>query len=341
MRIAKLSGNANDMTEAMNELLESQGEILDGNNFYAKQQLAELTGLSVQELTRANNMKKAMARTGIKEGELQRIMDLDPVEFADAISKYDDDDKKIFQALKSTESLKSTEQLLNDLVSGKRTLKVVAVSQKQADIIEATRKAAIGADYTGGEGTIADATSKLAETGISTETVKLAGKAGTFAGSIDIAATGIESLGKLLPGVNTKADEFKSALTSATKFLTGLSYQKAITTEGQGSTSKKDQKAAEIDYSFPATIIPVNDAVIKFNPADKIMVASTDPGQLLPAVNQLTGGGNASGIDLGLITAAIYKGMSNVSWDITLDGEKLNKSIKMVQGQSLNTVNYG
>jgi len=346
LRIAKLSGNANDMTEAMNELLESQGEILDGNNFYAKQQLAELTGLSVQELTRANNMKKAMARTGIKEGELQRIMELDPAEFADAISKYDDDDKKIFQALKSTESLKSTEQLMNDLVSGKRTLKVVAVSQKQADIIEATRKAAVGADYTGGKGTIADATGELAGLGVTEGTVKISGKLARYGGSVAIATENLTKLGELLPGVNTAVTKFKGALTSTTTFLTGLGYDAAIKNIGKPATNSDVTNKAVVDYNKP---VSVDDAVIKFNPQDKIMVASTDPGQLMPAVNQLTGGsGNTAIVDPGPIAAAvrdamskISDAMSKISFDITLDGEKLNKSIKMVQGQSLNTVNYG
>ena len=58
LRIAKLSGNAEDQVKAMNDLLTTQGDVLDGNNHYAKEQLAQLTGFTVAELTRQRQTRK-------------------------------------------------------------------------------------------------------------------------------------------------------------------------------------------------------------------------------------------------------------------------------------------
>jgi hypothetical protein len=323
MRMAKLSGDANAAAEAMNELLETQGDVLDGNNHYAKQQLAQLTGMSVAELTRANNMKKLMTK-GMGEGEVKRILELDPEKFAEAASKMDKADAALFQDIRAGASLKTTDELLNDLVSGKRTLKVVQVSADQAKEIEASRIAAIGEKAQGGA--VSKAIAETAGTGVSRETAQLVGQTQALGAALDVNGKQLENLSKLVPVLNTTVAPYINSITKGLTNLTGYtSTMGATSTTGTANTQPKK----------------VDDGVIQFNPQDKIMVASTDPGQLMPAVNQLTGGGNASGIDPGLITAAIKEGMSGISWNIILDNEKLNKSIKMVQGQSLNTVNYG
>jgi hypothetical protein len=333
LRMAKLSGDANAATEAMNELLESQGDVLDGNNYYAKEQLAKLTGMTVQELTRANNMKKMQERSGMKEGEMKRIMELDPAEFAKATEKMNADDQQLFQELRAGASLKSTDELLNDLVAGKRTLKVVQVSGDQAKEIEAARVAAIGADAKGGD--VSKAITDTAEMGISRETAELVGKTQGLGAALDMNGKQIENLTKLVPGLNTTLTPYLNSVTKGLTNLTG--YTSTMTAKDLNATTTKPDGAAK-------DAVMVNDGVIQFHPADKFatvpdgaaLLASTGTGQLASAVDSMTGGKTAVVDPMPIakaVAAAIQSAMSG--FKIELDGFNLAKAMEF-SNRSLN-----
>lgn len=317
LRMAKLSGDANAATEAMNEMLETQGDVLDGNNYYAKEQLAKLTGLTVAELTRANNMKKLTERSGMKEGELKRIMELDPEQFAKATENMNADDKKLFDEMKAGASLKSTDELLNDLVSGKRTLKVVQVSTDQAKDIEAARVAAVGKDAKGGA--VSEAISNVAGTGVGKETAQLVGQTQSLGAALDMNGKQIENLSKLVPVLNTTLTPYINSITKGLTDLTGYT-----STMGAGDISTTQKKK-------------VDDGVIQFHPADKFatvpdgaaLLASTGTGQLASAVDSMTGGKTAT-VDPNpiarAVAAAVQQAMSG--FKIEMDGYNLTKAIE-------------
>ena len=320
MRMAKLSGDANAATEAMNELLESQGDVLDGNNHYAKQQLAQLTGMSVAELTRANNMKKLMVK-GMGEDEVKRILELDPEKFAAAAAKMDKADAALFQDIRAGSTLKSTDELLNDLVSGKRTLKVVQVSEKQADAIEAARIAAIGSEAKGGAGTAAGAITDIAGYGITKETVTLVGKQQATAGGMALASEGLSQLSELLPVFGEKLKGFVDDLKAGISTLTG-----------------KYDSSVNVKPIVKEDAVMVNDGVIQFHPADKFatvpdgaaLLASTSTGQLGRAVDSMTGGGKSAVVDPGPIAAAVASAIQSAmaGMKIEMDGYNLAKAME-------------
>jgi hypothetical protein len=314
MRMAKLSGDANAAAEAMNELLESQGDVLDGNNHYAKQQLAQLTGMEVAELTRANNMKKLMVK-GMGEDEVKRILELDPEKFAAAAAKMDKTDAALFQDIRAGATLKSTDELLNDLVSGRRTLKVVQVSGAQAEAIEAARIAAIGEKATGG--TASKAITDVAEYGINEKTVKLVGKQQAVAGGMGLASEGLSQLSGLLPVFGEKLKGLVTDLKSGISTLTG----------------KYD---ASVNVKHDAVV--VNDGIIKFHPADKFaavpdgaaLLASTNTGALESSVDKIMGGGKTAVVDPGPIAAAVASAIQSAmaGMKIEMDGYNLAKAME-------------
>lgn len=58
-REATLSGNADKMSDTMNDILETQEDVLAGTNFYAKKALAEALGMDVKQLMAIREKKKA------------------------------------------------------------------------------------------------------------------------------------------------------------------------------------------------------------------------------------------------------------------------------------------
>jgi hypothetical protein len=320
MRIAKLSGEPNAMTEAMNELLESQGEILDGNNFYAKQQLAQLTGFTVSELQRANNMKKLMDQTGMGKEEFNRIMDLDPQQFADATKDYSEDQKTLFEKLRQEKTLKSSDEILADLAEGRKTLKVMMVTPDQTGSIAAARNQIVGSDLMGGRGS--DAILKTAEFGFNQTIAKELGKAQAIGGSAGIVNTGITKFVEALPGFSTTIGKFSKSLTDFTKDLSGYNVEINV----KPATPAIAEKDA----------VMVNDGVIQFHPADKFatvpdgaaLLASTSTGQLGRAVDSMTGGGKVAVVDPGPIAAAIVTAMKSMKIEVNYNPREAAKAIE-------------
>jgi hypothetical protein len=316
LRMAKLTGDANAATEAMNELLNSQSDILDGNNFYAKQQLAELTGFSLQELTRANNMKKLMDQTGMGKEKFEEILEMDPAQFNSAISTFSKDQQTMFEQLRQTKSLKSTDELMNDLVEGRRTLKVVNVSPDQAKDIEEARLKMIGAGATGGQGS--NAVANAASFGVNPAMAQNVGLGQAVGGASNAVLAGANELIKLTPGLATAMGGYVNSLTAAVGKFSGYSNK-----VNAGET--KDG-------------VIVNDGIIKFHPADKFaavpdgaaLLASTGTGQLASAVDTLTGGGKTAVVDPRPIAAAVASAIQSAmaGMKIQMDGYNLAKAME-------------
>ena len=102
LRIAKLSGKPEDQVKAMNDLLKSQGDILDGNNYYAKEQLANLTGFTVAELTRQRQIQKLMEQGGMDKAKIEEFMDMGQEQFIVAAKKLPEAQQEILKKLKES-----------------------------------------------------------------------------------------------------------------------------------------------------------------------------------------------------------------------------------------------
>ena len=122
LRIAKLSGNAEDQVKAMNDLLSTQGDVLDGNNYYAKQQLENLTGFTVAELTRQRQTQKLMEQGGMDKAKIEEFMNMDPTSFTKALEKVTDGNTAtLLKELKEKEGQKTTDELYSDMLKRERT----------------------------------------------------------------------------------------------------------------------------------------------------------------------------------------------------------------------------
>jgi hypothetical protein len=305
LRMAKLTGDANAQTEAMNELLETQSDVLDSNNFYAKEQLAQLTGFSQAELMRAHQTKKLIG-AGFDKDKIDDILKMKPEDFAETAKTMNKDQTALFEKIRAAETQKTTDQLANDFYQRERTEGIRVIAGDQFAAITKSAEAILGASKTGGTGTFVQASADMAKTGFNKPMVDMLGTTQLMGGAANIVTKQLSTLGETIPLVGGKIKEFGNKITAVTNKIFG-----STPTATTGVTS-------------------VNDAIIKFNPQDKIMVASTDPGQLMPAVNQLTGGSNTTAVDPRPIAAAVASAIQSAmsGMKIEMDGYNLAKAME-------------
>jgi len=83
-REATLSGNASDSADALNEILESQGDTIK-DNFFARKQLAETLGIGEEKLSRMVQQRELLQDAG---PGAERILELQGEDLATEINKF-------------------------------------------------------------------------------------------------------------------------------------------------------------------------------------------------------------------------------------------------------------
>lgn len=335
LRIAKLSGNAEDQVKAMNDLLSTQGDVLDGNNYYAKEQLANLTGFTVAELTRQRQTQKLMEQGGMDKAKIEEFMNMDPTSFTKALAKEKDaGTAALLKTLKENEGQKTTDELYADMLKRERTegIKVmlggtrqtdgtITGGKKQTDVIATAKTEAEGS-----EGVIKNYIRPFM-----TETnAQIFGQLQSLGAGAAAAQAPTNTIVGMTPGViGAPAQKVLDAMTQTSNLLLGKPGVTGNTGTGTTTTTEQQEEDA----------ILVNDAMIQFHPADKFatvsdgaaLLASTERGKLDSAVNTLTGGNsNTAVVDPAPIASAIMAAIQTALGGINLvmDGEKLNKAME-------------
>ena len=223
LRIAKLSGNAEDQVKAMNDLLSTQGDVLDGNNYYAKEQLANLTGFTVAELTRQRQTQKLMEQGGMDKAKIEEFMNMDPTSFTKALADVKDTGTAaLLQKLKENEGQKTTDELYSDMLKRERTegIRVMMGGVSQTAAISGARTEAQGSEAASATYIQQFATSGAANA---------IGQLQLMGSTISATLTPLESFSKTLPVIGTAMQTFidKTKTYVATAF--GTSPTGAIT----------------------------------------------------------------------------------------------------------------
>ena len=325
LRIAKLSGNAEAQTKAMNDLLKSQGDILDGNNYYAKEQLASLSGYTVAELTRQRQLQKLQEQGGMDQDTIDKFMNMDPGSFEEALKDVKDKSTQVLlTALKESEGEKTTDQKFADFLDMKRTVSVTLMAPDQVAAIKGAKE-----DVEKGQ----DAAAKYGQQFMTKTGAESLGKTQLLGQLFDATLTPVTKLTEMLPLVNGGLSKLSERITSLKTTLAG---QKGTTGRtGPGNITETPEDA-----------VLVNDAMIQFHPADKFatvsdgaaLLASTERGKLDSAVDSLMGrgGSGTAVVDPGPIAAAIMSALSSMKVEVNYDVVAAQKAIGFKFNQSIN-----
>lgn len=326
LRMAKITGDANKMVEATAEIYETQGDILEGNNHYAKEGLAQLMGMTQAQMMKAYQTQK-LIKKGFPEGKVEEILAMDPAQYAEAMKNVSTEQQKIFDKLKADRSQLTTDEKMSELLDMKRTIKVVNVAKEaggQEKLITGAQNRILGADGKGGA--VTGAIEGMLNTLVSKP-------ASALLGTTQLLGTTAAALNTAVSTLTTKIPVLGNALDTLTNKLKQF-------TEAAYGTSGGALPGATPD---PTTKTPdgilVNDAVVQFHPADKFatvsdgaaLLASTERGKLDTAVDTLTGGGGKTAVVdpnpiARAVAAEIQKAMAGMR--ITLGGEQLVKGIE-------------
>jgi hypothetical protein len=316
LRIAKLSGNAEDQVKAMNDLLSTQGDVLDGNNYYAKQQLENLTGFTVAELTRQRQMQKLMEQGGMDKARIEKFMEMDPTSFTTALADVKDENTAtLLSELKKNASLKTTDQKLEDFLDMKRTVGIIDMSGRDGETKLGNNQANLigGAamDVENAKGAIGGYGANF----LKKEVAQILGSTQLASATFTATKKPIDDLVTAVPVLNGHLSKLSSTIGQLIKTVGGAVLK-------GGATEKKPD-------ATPTDGILVNDAMIQFHPADKFatvsngsaLLASTERGKLDSAVNTLTGknSGGVAVVDPAPIAAAIMASMRNMKVEVNYD----------------------
>lgn len=326
LRIAKLSGNAEDQVKAMNDLLKSQGDIIDGNNYYAKQQLESLTGFTVAELTRQRQLQKLQEQAGMDQAAIDRFMNMDPGSFEAALKDVKDESTKLLlNELKANQGEKTTDQKFADFLDMKRTVSVTVMAPNQVTAITGAKE-----DVEKGQGAAA-AYGQQFMTKAGAESL---GKTQLLGNLFDATKKPIDTLITMLPLVNGGLQTLSDRISSLKTTLAG--------NKGTTGRTGPDDTTTE---TVPDGIL-VNDAMIQFHPADKFatvsdgaaLLASTERGKLDSAVDSLMGrgGSGTAVVDPAPIAAAIMSALASMKVEVNYDVVAAQKAIGFKFNQSIN-----
>lgn len=341
LRMAKLSGNSADAVKAMNDLLTTQGDILDGNNHYAKQELANLTGYSIDELQRMKQTRALLAQTGMSEDKVNEILALDGPEFDKAIANMEGDQKKLFESLKKDTSQQTTDQLFAEFMEKERDagIKVMlggSFENQQSQITKARK------DVETGQQDVANYAKKFM-------TEELATTLGALQQEGVLLSKANEHISNIVEKIPIVGDNLDKAI----KYLDGWAkkfYGTTKTTTTTTTTTDGGSGGDLTDMKPNSDAHYVNDGLIKFNPNDKFaiippaaeLMASTSPGALENSVEKRLGmdaSSKSSTTDsaamASAIASAVTMALQNMSIAVNYNplaakeqlGFKLNQSI--------------
>ena len=325
-RQATLSGNSAKMAGALNDILETQKDILEGENFYAKEALAQTLGMQTDKLMMMHEQKKLT-------DQIQSIAGADI-----KIDLKNLDDKKI-EELKKSLNLSDSSDVLGELEK-LRTSQQTQLTP--ADRIEQYLKSK---EQTGLTVKLAPsqtaATFKEDLSGYAKTAVKpgqdLMDSKLDFQqklGEYQIRAKQIDAFDKYLGEATGMLPVIGASLKKAIDYIDDkLKNVLAKPVEGITST---DATGGETAQKNNDAIIGINDGIIKFHEQDKLTVVASPFGSMNDRIaEKVTNPGNYasnSSIDTNSIVTAIQRGLSNMTVTVNVDPMAIHKEIQFKIG---------
>ena len=303
-RTAALTGNANEQAEALNKIIESQGDTLE-TNVLARQQLAKTLGIEESKLASMVQQRKLLRKLG---PEAEQILKLQGEELTAAVEKFEKE--KPEQAKNLQELLKVSDTRTTDKILI-QTLKSIEAKLLTTDKTKGGLRNVI--DETGTETEQVAGLRKLILTDIKGSitdfttsgknfTQEVSSTFGLFATATETLKPPIEKLAKVIPLLDT-------AVTLLSGLIGKITKSKEITALGDSGITV-DTSAPDTQEKLDA-IVRVNDAVL-FDPNDKInIVASTSQGTLDRVTSGMNGGNSGpSAKEIGQAVAQALQGVN-------------------------------
>lgn len=287
-RMATIKGDANAQADALNKILETQGDTLK-DNLFAREQLAETLGIEESKVAKMVQQRELLNKLG---PDAQKVLDLKITDFDEAVTQFGDDlskdEKKDLQTLLDTMDTRTTDQRIEELLANMYTEGIIVQSERAG----ISQKKIITGARTQLEGKVFDEFTNMVDV-FQKVNPSTFGKLENFATLM--ASGGLRSeLQKVIDIIPIIGTKFTAVLNKvANTVLTGW-----MNWPGAPPNPDKDD-----------AIVQVNDAVL-FNPRDKFKIlASTSEGQLNQAANTMTGGGGASAAEIAVAVATALKGV--------------------------------
>lgn len=350
LRIAKLSGNSADQVKAMNDLLTTQGDVLDGNNHYAKEQLAQLTGYTTQELSKMRQTRAMLKEAKMSDEDINGILSLEGDAYQKKmaeLAKTNPEVAGLITTLKETTSKQTTDQLLGEILTLQRDkgIRVMLGGKSQEDLITGARTDVIGQGTTFGTG---GAIPEMTSWGQQFQKPEIAKMIGILQqeGELLTATKGpLEAFINKLPAGNAALGKFNTTLQTLidTVYGTGKKGSNDASTPGGVITGTNPSGGGGSGGTLDGIV--VNDGLIKFHPADKFaaipqgaaLLASTSTGALEGSVDKIMGKGNGTAVvDPAPIANAIMAALASMKVNVNYDVGKAAEAASFKFNQGIN-----
>jgi len=292
-RQAAITGDANAQADAMNKILETQGDTIE-NNVFARKQLAKTLGIEESKLSAMVQQRKMLKKLG---PEAEALLEMSGSELAAAIddfkAKNAEQAADLDKALEPIDTRTTDERLLQVLSSieaklgGDQTIQTTQSASAQVSNILPGDFAKAGVD----------------------QVKKIEKSIGPLVTTFQILKPALTDLHGSIPIFGDAVNSFTSGIENLTS---GFSKLTTPMTPSEAGTEKNIQSG--INQNDDA-IVRVNDAIL-FNPNDKFnIVASTSPGALDQATADITGAGkgSSSGPSAQEIGAAVANALQGVN----------------------------
>jgi hypothetical protein len=144
-REAALRGDMATQADAMNQILEQEGETLE-NNLFARQQMSQLLGMDEQSLSAAIQKKKILDKASAK-GITLNLDGSDAIQQAAMALEKGAIDPVEFEKFSESVDTRSTEDLLKESLDVQKATFMATVLSNQSAIIDKARGSVLGAKF--------------------------------------------------------------------------------------------------------------------------------------------------------------------------------------------------
>ena len=314
-RTAAIQGDANAQTDALNKILETQGDTIE-KNVFARQQLAKTLGIEESKLSGMVQQRKLLQKLG---PEAEKILELQGEDLASAVDDFKAKNKDLagdLDKLLEVADTRTTDERLVDVLGSLEA----ALSNRQLDKLLKIQ-VSTGTKDADGDAILKagglDNLSKISSIFLNSST-KVTNEVSKFVNAGQTLTEGIsKSFGrlavafeKLNPSLQILSNSVPIFGEAVTKFVGAI-----------GSLVQPSGKLAAAETplgTVPTTdsedaLIRLNDAIL-FNPNDKFnIVASTSPGALDQATADISGRGQSSGPSAQEIGSAVAQALQGPS----------------------------
>jgi hypothetical protein len=147
IREAAIRGDMATQADAMNKLIEQEGETLE-NNLFARKQMSQLLGMDEAQLASAIQKKKILDKASAK-GLTINLEGSDAITQAAAALKAGAIDPAEFEKFSKSVDTRSTEDLLKESIAVQKAGLLLQTITNQEEIVRASKAGILGFDATG------------------------------------------------------------------------------------------------------------------------------------------------------------------------------------------------